>query len=53
VTTRSLTLANGVALFEYSVTSDHVEVADGVDSFLIEKGLIVAHTARLGDLSVK
>lgn len=53
VMTRSLTLADGVALFEYSVTSDHVEVADGVDSFVIEKGLIVAHTARLGDLSVR
>jgi ketosteroid isomerase-like protein len=53
VTTRSLTLADGVALFEYAVTSDHVEVVDGVDSFVIEKGLILAHTAHLGGLSVK
>jgi ketosteroid isomerase-like protein len=53
VVNHSLTLADGVALFEYSVTSDRVEITDGVDSFVIKNGLIVAHTARLGGLSVK
>ena len=51
--THSLTLADGVALFEYSVSSDHVLVTDGVDSFVIKNGLIAAHTAHLGGLSVK
>jgi hypothetical protein len=53
VATHSLTLADGVALFEYSVSSDHVLVTDGVDSFVIKNGLIAAHTAHLGGLSVK
>ena len=51
VTTLSLTIADDVALFEYSVTSDHVLVTDGVDSFVIDNGSIIAHTAHLGGLS--
>ena len=53
VTTNSLTLADDVALFEYSVDSDHVIVSDGVDSFVIDNGLIAAQTAHLGGLSFK
>ncbi|TMH32495.1 MAG: nuclear transport factor 2 family protein [Betaproteobacteria bacterium] len=53
VTTTSLTIAGDFTLFEYSVTSDHVVVTDGVDSFVIDKGLIIAHTAHLGGFSVK
>jgi hypothetical protein len=41
VTTNSLTLAEDVALFEYSVNSDHVVVSDGVDSFVIDNGLLL------------
>jgi uncharacterized protein (TIGR02246 family) len=53
VATHSLTIAADVALFEYSVDSDHVVVSDGTDTFVIDNGLIVAHTARLGGLSLK
>ena len=53
MTTNSLTLADDVALFEYSVNSDHLVVSDGVDSFVIDNGLIVADTAHLGGLSFK
>jgi len=53
VTTNTLTIVDDVAQFEYSVTSDHVVITDGVDTFLIENGLIVLQTARLGGFAVK
>jgi len=51
VTTKSLTIADGFGLFEYSISSDHVTVTDGVDTFVIDHGLIEVHTAHLGGLS--
>jgi uncharacterized protein (TIGR02246 family) len=53
VTTNSLTIADDVALFEYAVTSCHVTVSDGVDTFVIDNGLIVVQTARLGGFTIK
>jgi hypothetical protein len=53
VATKSLTLADDVALFEYSIDSNHVVVSDGVDTLVIDNGLIVAHTAHLGGFAIK
>lgn len=53
VAAHSLTIADDVALFEYSVDSDHVVVSDGLDTFVIDNGLAIAHTARLGGLAFK
>jgi hypothetical protein len=53
VTTNSSTIADDVALLEYAVTSSHVTVSDGVDSFVIDNGLIVAQTAHLGGLAIQ
>jgi uncharacterized protein (TIGR02246 family) len=53
VSTISSTIADDVALLEYTVSSSHVTVSDGVDSFVVDNGLIVAQTGRLGGLAVK
>ena len=53
VTTNSSTIADDVALLEYAVTSSHVTVSDGVDSFVIDNGLIVVQTAHLGGLAIQ
>jgi uncharacterized protein (TIGR02246 family) len=53
VTTNSATLADDIALLEYAVTSSHITVSDGVDSFVVDDGLIVAQTAHLGGLVIK
>jgi|SRR3954471_1728927 uncharacterized protein (TIGR02246 family) len=49
----SLTIAGNAALLEYAVDSNHLVVSDGVDTFVVRHGLIVAQTAHLGGLSVK
>jgi len=51
VTVRTATISGDVALLEYQITSAHVVVTDGVDTFVIEDGYIVDHTAHLGGLS--
>ena len=53
VTATSSTIADDVALLKYGVTSSHVTVSDGVDSFVIDNGLIVAQTAHLGGLAIQ
>jgi|1185.fasta_scaffold19747_1 ketosteroid isomerase-like protein len=50
---RSLTIAGNAALLEYAVDSNHLVVSDGVDTFVVRHGLIVAQTAHLGGFSVK
>ena len=51
-TTTSLTISDDIAMLEYTVTSDHVSVSDGVDSFVIDKGQITAQTAHLGGFAM-
>jgi ketosteroid isomerase-like protein len=51
-TTTSLTISDDIAMLEYTVTSDHVSVSDGVDSFVSDKGQITAQTAYLGGFAV-
>ena len=51
-TTTSLTISGDIAMLEYTVTSDHVSVSDGVDSFVIDKGQITTQTAHLGGFEV-
>jgi len=46
VAPKSLTIADDIALAEYSISSPNVIVTDGVDTFVIDKGLITAHTVR-------
>jgi hypothetical protein len=53
VSTISSTIADDAALLKYTVSSSHVTVSDGVDSFVVDNGLIVAQTGRLGGLAVK
>jgi hypothetical protein len=40
-------------LLEYAMDSDHVFVADGVDTLVIKGGLIIAQTAHLGGFMFK
>jgi len=47
VTPKSLTIADDIALAEYSIWSPNIVVNDGVDTFVIHKGLITAQTVRL------
>jgi ketosteroid isomerase-like protein len=49
VTVTTLTIADEFALLEYSVTSNHITVIDGADSFVVRNGLIVGQTAHFGD----
>ncbi len=51
-TTTSLTISDDIAMLEYTVTSQHVSVSDGVDSFVIDKGQISAQTAHLGGFAL-
>lgn len=49
----SKTSAAAYTLLLYTVNSSHVSVSDGVDTFVIRHGRIVAQTARLGGLTLK
>jgi hypothetical protein len=49
----SKTSAAAYTLLLYTVNSTHVSVPDGVDTFVIRHGRIVAQTARLGGLTFK
>jgi ketosteroid isomerase-like protein len=53
VTVNTLTIVDDIALVEYAVTSEHVVIEEGVDTFVVEHGLISAQTAHLGGLSVR
>jgi ketosteroid isomerase-like protein len=53
VTVNTLTIVDNIVLMEYAITSEHVVIEDGVDTFVVEHGLISAHTAHLGGLSVR
>jgi hypothetical protein len=50
---KSMTVGGNVVLLEYGVDSNHLVVSNGVDTFVIRHGLIVAQTAYLGGLAVK
>jgi len=50
---KSLTTGANTVLIEYAVDSNHLVVANGVDTFVIHDGLIVAQTAYLGGLAPK
>jgi ketosteroid isomerase-like protein len=49
----SKTSAAAYTILLYTVNSTHVSVSDGVDTFVIRHGRIVAQTARLGGLTFK
>jgi hypothetical protein len=51
VTVKSTTTQGGAILMTYKVDSERILVSDGVDTFVIEKGRIVLHTAYLGGLT--
>lgn len=53
VTVTSTTTQGGAILMTYKVDSEHIVVSDGVDTFVIEKGRIVLHTAYLGGLTTR
>src|SRR4029077_10190821 len=48
VATRSLTFFGDAALFEYAISSTHLLVGDGVDTFVIRHGMIELQALRLG-----
>lgn len=47
VNIHSVTVADNVVLVEYSVSSPNIVVNDGVDTFIVNRGVITAQTARL------
>jgi ketosteroid isomerase-like protein len=53
VTVASTTSQGDAILMTYKVDSEHILVSDGVDTFVIEKGRIVLHTAYLGGLTTR
>jgi ketosteroid isomerase-like protein len=53
LTLTSKTSAAAYTLLLYTVNSTHVSVSDGVDTFVIRQGRIVAQTARLGGFTFK
>lgn len=50
---QSLTTAAETMLIQYAVDSNHLVVSNGVDTFVIHDGLIVAQTAYLGGFALK
>ena len=53
VTVTSTTTLGSALLMTYKVDSEHIVVADGVDTLVIEKGRIVLQTAYLGGLTTR
>jgi ketosteroid isomerase-like protein len=45
-----LTEAEGVVLMEWSMDSDVATASDGVDTFIVRDGLIIAQTARVNPI---
>jgi len=53
VSATSTTTQGGAILMTYKVDSAHIVVLDGVDTFVIQKGRILLHTAYLGGLTTR
>lgn len=49
----STTTRDGVILLTYKIDSEHILVAEGADTFIIEKGRILAQTIFLGGVSLR
>jgi len=53
LTITSTTVQGGAILMTYKIDSEHILVSDGVDTFVIVKGLIVLQAGSLGGLTTR